>query len=181
MAVGRSIGLSDAQVDEIAKLPSGVAVVYQNNWISPVLTMIDKADVDERPYVSKGRSRIMTLKSARTSIVRMIMQPWFKSGRFKKDTLLAAQRVLELKRASRIKIKAIIEDYELMGGQLAWRQEDLPMLQALLQDVLDVTLADVQKIGSADELRELVASKLNRMKPQEINDICFVLTAARKE
>lgn len=43
-AVGRSMGLTDDQVNEIAKLPSGVAVVYQNNWISPVLTMIDKAN-----------------------------------------------------------------------------------------------------------------------------------------
>lgn len=39
-AVGRSMGLSNAQVNEIAKLPSGVAVVYQNNWISPVLTLV---------------------------------------------------------------------------------------------------------------------------------------------
>lgn len=45
--MGRSIGLSDDQANEIAKLPGGVAVVYQNNWISPVLTMIDKDHYDE--------------------------------------------------------------------------------------------------------------------------------------
>lgn len=44
-AVGRSIGLTEDQVNEIAKLPSGVAVVYQNNWINPVLTMINKANI----------------------------------------------------------------------------------------------------------------------------------------
>ena len=37
------MGLTPNQVNEIAKLPSGVAVVYQNNWVNPVLTMIDKA------------------------------------------------------------------------------------------------------------------------------------------
>ena len=54
-AVGRSMGLSTAQVNEIAKLPSGVAVVYQNNWISPVLTLVDKANITEKPFVNKSR------------------------------------------------------------------------------------------------------------------------------
>ena len=34
---GKSAGLRDEQLDEIAKLPKGVAVVYQNNWVEPVL------------------------------------------------------------------------------------------------------------------------------------------------
>lgn len=50
-AVGRSIGLTEDQVNEIAKLPSGVAVVYQNDWINPVLTMINKADEIGRAHV----------------------------------------------------------------------------------------------------------------------------------
>ena len=40
--VGRSANLSNDQIDEIAKLPCGVAAVYQNNWIQPVLCKIDK-------------------------------------------------------------------------------------------------------------------------------------------
>lgn len=46
-AVGRSMGLTTEQVNEIAKLPSGVAAVYQNDWIEPVLTLVDKASVTE--------------------------------------------------------------------------------------------------------------------------------------
>ncbi|MCF0106786.1 MAG: ATP-binding protein, partial [Holdemanella sp.] len=46
-AVGGSIGLTEDQTNEIAKLPSGVAAVYQNDWVSPVLTLINKADVVE--------------------------------------------------------------------------------------------------------------------------------------
>lgn len=39
---GKSAGLKDEQLDEIAKLPKGVAVVYQNNWVEPVLCKIQK-------------------------------------------------------------------------------------------------------------------------------------------
>ena len=39
---GKSAGLKEEQLDEIVKLPKGVAVVYQNNWVEPVLCKIKK-------------------------------------------------------------------------------------------------------------------------------------------
>ncbi|MBR3224418.1 MAG: ATP-binding protein [Atopobiaceae bacterium] len=176
IAVGRSVGLTDAQVDEIAKLPSGVAVVYQNNWISPVLAMIDKAAVDEKPYEAGDLPRLMTQRSARKLITRMLMQPWFKGKGIKKATLLSAQKVLELKRSNRIMIKSTIEDYDLFNCQLIWRTEDIPKLQTLLIDVLDINDKQLSTVKDADDLRALVQDRLGGMKPQEVNDICFVLT-----
>ena len=35
--VGKSAGLKDNQIEELARLPKGVAVVYQNDWIEAVL------------------------------------------------------------------------------------------------------------------------------------------------
>ena len=43
---GKSAAMKDNQVDEIAKLPVGVAVVYQNDWEEPVLCKIHQFDVD---------------------------------------------------------------------------------------------------------------------------------------
>lgn len=40
--VGKSAALSDEQIKEIAKLPKGVAVIYQNNWVESVLCHFDK-------------------------------------------------------------------------------------------------------------------------------------------
>ena len=45
---GKSAALKDNQIDEIAKLPTGVAVVYQNNWEEPVLCQIDRMSKDKR-------------------------------------------------------------------------------------------------------------------------------------
>ena len=75
-AVGRSMGLNENQVNEIAKLPSGVAVVYQNDWVSPVLTMIDKAKIKETTYVNTNPVEIMSVRKARTDIIKAIMEPW---------------------------------------------------------------------------------------------------------
>lgn len=40
--VGKSANLNDEQIMELAKLPCGVAAIYQNEWIEPVLSKIDK-------------------------------------------------------------------------------------------------------------------------------------------
>lgn len=51
---GKSAALKKEQIDEIAKLGRGVAVVYQNDWLDPVLCRIDKAAVSEEPYRYDG-------------------------------------------------------------------------------------------------------------------------------
>lgn len=40
--VGRAANLNDDQINELAKLPCGVAAIYQNEWVQPVLCKVDK-------------------------------------------------------------------------------------------------------------------------------------------
>lgn len=47
---GRAIGLNDEQIVELSKLPSGVAAIYQNNWVEPVLCKIDYYEVHQKEY-----------------------------------------------------------------------------------------------------------------------------------
>lgn len=47
---GKSAGLNNEQIDEIAKLPKGVAVVYQNDWVEPVLCRIERFKGKEEIY-----------------------------------------------------------------------------------------------------------------------------------
>lgn len=47
---GKSVALKDEQLDEIAKFPKGVAVVYQNDWLEPVLCKIHKFPGEYYPY-----------------------------------------------------------------------------------------------------------------------------------
>lgn len=51
--VGKAAGLSDEQIEEISKLETGVATVYQNNWIEAVLCKIDKFDTEEIEFIEK--------------------------------------------------------------------------------------------------------------------------------
>ena len=40
--VGKAANLNDDQITELAKLPRGVAAIYQNEWVQPVLCKVDK-------------------------------------------------------------------------------------------------------------------------------------------
>lgn len=40
--VGRAANLNDDQITELAKLPCGVAAIYQNEWVQPVLCKVAK-------------------------------------------------------------------------------------------------------------------------------------------
>jgi len=51
---GKSAGLTDEQVEEIARLPRGVAVVYQNEWIEAVLCKVSRFSGQEEPYRYKA-------------------------------------------------------------------------------------------------------------------------------
>lgn len=49
--VGGSMGLQNGQVDEIGRLPSGVAVVHQNDWLEPVLCQMTHYRGSVQTYV----------------------------------------------------------------------------------------------------------------------------------
>lgn len=51
--VGKAAGLNDDQIAELAKLQCGVAAVYQNEWVQPVLCKVDKYEIPENVFVFK--------------------------------------------------------------------------------------------------------------------------------
>ena len=176
-AVGRSIGLTADQVNEIAKLPGGVAVVYQNDWVAPVLTMIDRADVREQPYMAERKTKIRTLVSARLLLLRMLMQPWIGQGTINEQELRAALKVVDVSRESKKRIDALIDDYVLCNGLLIWKNQDMSKLQTIVQDILDLKARDFMKLESPEDLKKLVESRLAKCSAEDINNICYVLTA----
>lgn len=48
--VGRAANLNDDQITELAKLPCGVAAVFQNEWVQPVLCKVDKYSRTQTPF-----------------------------------------------------------------------------------------------------------------------------------
>ena len=70
--VGKSANLNEEQIVELAKLKTGVAAVYQNNWLSPVLCQFDRYEANEKVYVKCDRHDISNI--AETEVLNIIMK-----------------------------------------------------------------------------------------------------------
>ena len=175
-AVGRSMGLTQEQVNEIAKLPSGVAVVYQNDWVRPVLTRINKANIREQQYVPDKKTTIRTVQSARAQIIRMLMQPWMPGHKIPTESLQESLKVLDLSRTDRRTILDLISDYDLFGGNLIWSARKIPELQRLVKAVMELKDKEILACETSADLYRLVQSRVKHLKRNAINEICFVLT-----
>jgi len=178
-AVGRSIGLSADQVNEIAKLPSGVAVVYQNDWVSPVLTMIDKANVEEAPFVNDKPATIKSLRTARSEVIRAIMEPWLPGDMIPFAELATALNSLEVGRSNRKLLAVMLYTYKNHNGHILWNENSLGILRQLLFDILHIsqkTYGDAVKSGNPDILRKIVLSKTSGFTLKELDEICYILT-----
>ena len=50
--VGKAVGLTELQINEISRLETGVSVIYQGNWLSPVLCKVSYYDeLKYQPYI----------------------------------------------------------------------------------------------------------------------------------
>ncbi|RKI44029.1 ATP-binding protein [bacterium D16-51] len=178
-AVGRSMGLSTAQVNEIAKLPSGVAVVYQNNWISPVLTLVDKAKVREVTYRYENPIIIKTAREARTELLCMLLQPWISREQYRGKSLRNDLKALDIPKRVKDRISACIEQYLFFQGNMIWKTNEIGYLQKLVKALLAISDNEFENIvvsGNADELRNAIKQKTIGLSYQEIEEVCCVLT-----
>lgn len=69
MLVGKAAGLNDDQIQELSRLDVGVAAVFQNHWIEPVLCKIDgfprnryqyKPEAEEYPIICKEAEELFS-------------------------------------------------------------------------------------------------------------------------
>ena len=70
---GRAAGLNDEQIIELAKLPTGVAAVYQNNWIESVLCKINFFDTAEEEYTYVPATKKTQDSLLRESLIRCLL------------------------------------------------------------------------------------------------------------
>ena len=178
-AVGRSMGLTPDQVNEIAKLPSGVAAVYQNDWVNPVLTLINKADIREEPYIYHEEEIVKSLKEARTELICMLLQPWIPRASIEGSILRNDLQLMEISRKIKKEIAECIDQYLFFRGNMIWRENEIEKLQELLKALIGLTNSAFERLvltHDAEELRSQIDQKTTGFSASEIDEICNVLT-----
>lgn len=80
-AIGASIALSDDQIHELSKLDRGVAVIYQNNWLEPVLAKVDRCSGKYEAVAIRTNDRTKQLRLVGNLLMELLDQ--YKNNEFK--------------------------------------------------------------------------------------------------
>ena len=127
MPVSGAVSLNTSQIEEIARLNTGVAVVHQSGWLNPVLCKIDLfpsesfCPLDYTPYeVPKD-----LLLKARGVFLELLLCKRMKRNVPPKQYCADAMEVLSLSRDKNDrKISQYIKDYLAAGKMTAWDSFD---------------------------------------------------------
>lgn len=106
--VGKAAALNDNQIVELSKLKTGIAAIYQNNWLEPILCHIYPCKKDETLYKPKVLKTYENDGLNRAEIVDYLMLPAPKKIEVKTDKLIELeQAVYKLQIASDTKLDLI--------------------------------------------------------------------------
>lgn len=72
--IGKSAGMKDEQLDEIIKLPQGVAVVFQNDWVEPVLCKINYFNQSSKLYQESNLERTLSSSEKKKHVLKFLLQ-----------------------------------------------------------------------------------------------------------
>lgn len=153
---GKAVSMKDNQIDEIAKLPTGVAVVYQNDWVAPVLCKIDMYKGERVPFATiDGTRRFDNSKAINAEILKLLLK-----GRINVPIELDLDFVLgniqncRIPTSLKIEITNIITDIK-QGKEVIWQDENFAKLSHLVVDVLSARIAVEQNVKKAKDFKEL--------------------------
>ena len=151
-AIGNAMALNEDQIKELSKLPTGVAAVFQNNWLETALVKIPRAESSFQSQMVPVDRRI--LSKLRGAAANYIMEQYFDRGQLDdKGLSRAVQRCNgpESKKQEVIEIaSALIRD---MGGQRN--------IQLLVQKLMELTCCQGLFAACEEQLRLVDLAKMD--------------------
>lgn len=154
---GKSAGLDDEQLDELARLPRGVALVYQNDWLEPVLCRINKFTGKEETF------RYEADVTASGDVQRYTRQviAWLMSARLREpldipfDALESGLDGAQLASGQKIMLKALFEEYRAKGVISLQQDHHFSRLAKRVVELLDCSTAIERCVRSSSDFDDL--------------------------
>jgi len=149
--VGKSANLNDDQIIELAKLPKGVAAVYQNEWIQPVLCKVEKVEHEsntfQNTFVGSATPKSFKANNVKSVILDYLITNWMTKGKHV-DYSSVSELILNSNISS--KIKRLLMEVNDSNGDV-----NLKSLRELVYELLDANRA-IEKSKDEDDIHDWV-------------------------
>ncbi len=153
---GYAAGLCERQIDELSKLKQGVAAIYQNDWVEPVLVQINKCEIEEIIYNFKEEKEYFDVDSLRMQLINFLIQ-----GRLNEKLDFS---VIEIEKGLNM-LNLSSSNYEFVEEQLdeyknskflnIWKDENFKKLSKRLTEILGVREQVENYVVTASDNNEL--------------------------
>jgi hypothetical protein len=158
--VGKSANLNEDQIAELAKLPCGVAAVYQNEWVQPVLCKVEKYETDFEEYTFSRDTNDSIIKKndeVSQSLLKCIMDNELFQKGDKEDLRELKSLIIRSRLSSFVKV-------DFMDYIDAEKEKGIEALRCLLYDFLKAEEAIESSIQYSD-IHEWVDAVLEKLEP----------------
>lgn len=170
---GKASAMKDNQIDEIAKLPTGVAVVYQNDWEAPVLCKIGKFEGQEFKfnYIPKEEEKETVDNSANVEILKFLL-----NGRVKNPIDIDIDKVWDIILKSNLSTYNIttlcdaVEEFNKDGDLHLWKDYNFEKLSKLVTEIISAK-TEVKRIASITTNFEELTQKLFELIKDKVADV----------
>lgn len=152
---GKSAGLKDEQLDELSKLPTGVAIVYQNNFVEPVICKINRFENDEEQYhYNIVEEKENNSKDVASDLLKFLLS----RGNFADINLDRIKKNLSkaiLLSSTKLSIQSLIEEFEKNGVLSIWDTDNFAELSAIITQIVFGSNKVSQTIDNCDTLDKI--------------------------
>ncbi|GHT80783.1 ATP-binding protein [Betaproteobacteria bacterium] len=170
--LGKSAALKDEQLEEIARLPKGVAVVYQNDWLEPVLCHIEKFDGEEKPYVDNApKTAVLNASRFNLEVLKFLLAKRIPSETADLTVIEEGLKTFPLPTRSRMRLREALESINQDAEPHLWREDYFSYLSALIVDVLGCRNLVKQEAAAALDYPDLHRRLLDLLPPQASPDL----------
>ena len=156
---GKASGMKDNQVDEIAKLPTGVAVVYQNDWEEPVLCKIGKFEDEEIGFEFHPKEEnqvVVNDSSVKSEVLKLLLKGRITENIDANIDLIEDNLVKStLSTFNKIAIFNSVDEYKKSGKLDLWNDNQFEQLSRLVTEVLSAKSEVMKYADSASSFEQL--------------------------
>lgn len=158
--VGRAANLNDDQITELSKLPCGVAAIYQNEWIQPILCKVDEFKTNGSVFEYSPEDDIFREQETK-EISESLLECIMNNEIFRKDNKADIQKLRHLIIRSKLDSTIKIDFMEYIESN---KDNAISSLRKMMYDFLSAERA-IDSSKKCSDLTEWANSVVNALQP----------------
>ena len=168
---GKASGMKEDEVDEIAKLPTGVAVVYQNDWEAPILCKISKFEGEEIPFTYTSNPEIQKAPVIQAEVLKLLLK-----GRIANpievdiDAIEKELPKSELSTSNKIVIYELIEEFKEKKSLNLWYDDNCKLICLLITEIV-AAKPEVEHLTNSVANFEELTQRLTKLIQQKVEKL----------